>query len=208
LTHIGHSEKVLFVRIFIAVLVLIFCLQSWTKADDIKDFEIEGISIGDSVLDHFTKERIDERKKVGFIYPNKKFFSATIYNNSKFELYDHVQFHIKKDDRKYIIKSISGHIDYPNNITECYDQLEIIDKQFKKDFEYINYHDTGIIDHADTSLGTVRSIYITLKSKDEIVIECYDYNKKTEDEGFRDHLIIAIDSKEFAYWLSNEAFKK
>ena len=38
-------------RVFITVLVLIFSLQSWTKADDISDFEIEGMSIGDSLLD-------------------------------------------------------------------------------------------------------------------------------------------------------------
>ena len=30
-------------RKFLTVLVLIFSLQSWTKADDISDFEIEGI---------------------------------------------------------------------------------------------------------------------------------------------------------------------
>jgi len=55
LTHIGHSEKVLFMRVFFAVLILIFSLQSWTKADDISDFEIEGMSIGDSALDFFSE---------------------------------------------------------------------------------------------------------------------------------------------------------
>ena len=37
-------------RIFIALLVLIFSLQSWTKADDIRELQIEGMSIGDSLL--------------------------------------------------------------------------------------------------------------------------------------------------------------
>jgi len=46
LTHIRHSEKVLSMRILIAVLVLIFSLQSLIKADDISDFQIEGMSIG------------------------------------------------------------------------------------------------------------------------------------------------------------------
>ena len=46
--------KVLVVRVFLSVLILIFSLQSWTKADDIRDFEIEGMSIGDSALDYFT----------------------------------------------------------------------------------------------------------------------------------------------------------
>ena len=37
-------------RIFLSVLILILNLQSWTKADDISDFQIEGMSIGDSLL--------------------------------------------------------------------------------------------------------------------------------------------------------------
>ena len=45
------------------VLVLTFDFQSLTKADDIGDFEIEGISIGDSALDFYTKEKINEYYK-------------------------------------------------------------------------------------------------------------------------------------------------
>ena len=40
------------------ILVLIFIFQPWTKADDIVDFEIEGISVGDSLLDYYTEEEI------------------------------------------------------------------------------------------------------------------------------------------------------
>ena len=50
-------------RIFIAVLVLIFSLQSLTKADDISDFEIDGISIGDSFLDYYNENVILKNKK-------------------------------------------------------------------------------------------------------------------------------------------------
>jgi hypothetical protein len=45
-------------RIFITVLVLIFSLQSWTRADDIRDFQIEGMSIGDNLIDYMTKKEI------------------------------------------------------------------------------------------------------------------------------------------------------
>ena len=58
MTVIDHSEKVFIVRIFLTVLILIFYIQSLTKADDIRDFEIEGISIGDSLLDYFSEEEI------------------------------------------------------------------------------------------------------------------------------------------------------
>ena len=45
-------------RTFIITLILIFGLQSSSMAEDIKDFEIEGISIGDSLLNHFSDSEI------------------------------------------------------------------------------------------------------------------------------------------------------
>ena len=50
-------------KIFIAVLVLIFNIQSLSKADDIRDFEIEGMSIGDSLLDYFSEKKIIKEKR-------------------------------------------------------------------------------------------------------------------------------------------------
>ena len=42
-------------KLFIIIIIFI-SFQSWTKADDIRDFEIEGMSIGDSFLDFYRKE--------------------------------------------------------------------------------------------------------------------------------------------------------
>ena len=60
-------------RVFLTVLVLIFSFQSWTKADDISDFEIEGMSIGDSLLDYMSKNDIDFALRK--TPENKKLFS-------------------------------------------------------------------------------------------------------------------------------------
>ena len=46
----------------LVILILIFSFQSWTKADDIRDFQIEGMSIGDSLLNHFSKSEIENNK--------------------------------------------------------------------------------------------------------------------------------------------------
>ena len=64
-------------KIFLSILIIIFSFQSSTNADDIRDFQIEGISIGDSALEFFDKKEIEERKKIGFVYTDKTFFSAT-----------------------------------------------------------------------------------------------------------------------------------
>ena len=47
------------------VLILIFNFQSWTKANDISEFEIEGMSIGDSALDFIEKDYLLAHKKIG-----------------------------------------------------------------------------------------------------------------------------------------------
>ena len=46
-------------------IIIIFFLNfhSLVKADDIRDFEMEGISIGDSLLDHYSKEEISNESK-------------------------------------------------------------------------------------------------------------------------------------------------
>ena len=58
-------------RIFLTILLLLFHFQPDTKADDIHEFEIEGMSVGESLLDFFSKNEIEENynkiagKKIG-----------------------------------------------------------------------------------------------------------------------------------------------
>ena len=42
------------------ILILTLSFQSWAKADDISDFQIEEMSVGDSLLDYFTETEIIE----------------------------------------------------------------------------------------------------------------------------------------------------
>ena len=51
----------------LTILILIFTLQTPSQADDIRDFQIEGMSIGDSLLDFFSEEEIN--KKIFGEYP-------------------------------------------------------------------------------------------------------------------------------------------
>ena len=46
------------------ILILTFNFQSFAKADDIRDFEIEGMSIGDRLTDYFEKEIIEWNNKL------------------------------------------------------------------------------------------------------------------------------------------------
>ena len=45
---------------FLAILVLGLFLITPSWADDIRDFQIEGMSVGDSLLDYFSEEKIKD----------------------------------------------------------------------------------------------------------------------------------------------------
>ena len=74
------------------ILILTVNFQSWTKADDIKNIEIEGISIGDSLLDYMSRNEIKEEfKRTNFLYqylknPNK--FGQVYLYEGNFKNYD------------------------------------------------------------------------------------------------------------------------
>ena len=84
---------------FFFILILTFFFQFQIKADDIRDFQIEGMSIGDSALDYFSESEIKKNKKNW--YRDKKFYGVEIKAESK--KFDTLQFHFKTGDRKYII---------------------------------------------------------------------------------------------------------
>ena len=85
--------------------VLLF--SSSVLADDISDLQIEGMSIGDSLLDYYNEEEINSFRT--YSYQNKEFYSMDLINTSlTFKIYDGMQVQIKTNDRSFIIHAISG----------------------------------------------------------------------------------------------------
>ena len=98
------------------ILILTLSFQSSSKADDIKDFEIEGMSIGDNLLDYFTLEQINKKEK--FYYPNSKKFAGLSFAKQNFyKTFDAVQFTFKDTD--YKIASIEGELYFKNDLDSC-----------------------------------------------------------------------------------------
>ena len=64
-------------EILISSFILILSFYTSIKADDISDFEIEGMSINESLLNFMTSEEIEKElnNKKSFYYDNKKYVS-------------------------------------------------------------------------------------------------------------------------------------
>ena len=103
------------------VLILILSLHSWTKADDISNLQIEGMSIGDSALDYFNISHI---KSNTWDYPNKKFKRVQNDKMPFFKTYDAVDFNYKTKDKKYIIQNISGILFFNKNFKDCFKKMD------------------------------------------------------------------------------------
>ena len=106
--------------------LILFSFSAPSFADDIRDFQIEGVSIGDSLLDYYSEEEIKANSKNYF---ESKFTLVVIDHSKNFQVYDSVQFVHKKEDKGYKIYSITGYIDYDKNIDGCYKKLNELDKE-------------------------------------------------------------------------------
>ena len=194
-------------RALIAVLVLIFSLQSWSKADDISEFEIEGMSIGDSLLDYMTDDEINKElnKENNFYYKNKTYVtilsSQKIYENLK--IYDDLTIIIKtKNDKNFIIKGLEGKFILENkNVSECYKKQITIANDIKKLFQELNLEEI-IFDIEKSKLKGSKDIsvrYIDLvfpNEAGEFRIACHERSNKNL-------LYVIINGSEFMKALHN-----
>ena len=188
---------------FILIIVLIFNLQSFAKAGDVQDFEIEGISVGNSAFKFFSKSEIDKRKN--YVYKSKKYaMYGKDLENSNFDMVL-IEF---IDSGNYIVNSVIGKIFYnKNNFNECSKQENIIlaelKEQFKNNASYTNH---GVLPHEGDPSGKSKGSWHTFDLNDGsgiIYLECMDW---AENTGKWDNLRVTIFNKEFNDFLQTEAY--
>ena len=193
-------------RIFLSILILIFTIQSLTRADDIGEFEIEGMSIGESALEHFTKNQIEKNKY--FAYPLKDYFQSYVITTNS-DRYDAIQFSIKDGDNDFILESIEGGIS-PIDFFECKKQKKIIEKEIKEIFPNlkVNYGKEESMWSDTDSKAITTDFYLNTSSFDGGIIRvmCVDRSKRVEKEkGWADSLRVIINSKEFNIFIDKNA---
>ena len=190
----------------IVLFFFIYGFQTYSIAEDINELEIEGISIGDSALNFFSIQDIQNNT---WEYPNKEFKRVQNDNYDFFVTYDAVDFHYKSKDKKYIIHSLSGILIYENNIEKCYDEMDKIVSSIKNLFSSdVLMNDKTTFSHPSPKntdgKSKVTVVGFEFKNGDEIDIACYDFS---EIHGSQDHLNVNISTSKFANWLSNKAYK-
>ena len=172
-----------------------------SKADLITDFEIEGISIGDSLLKHLKKDFI--KKKETYVKINKKKIREykKIYKDKDNKLYDRVVLFYKSNDPNYTITNIIGRKYFKNNINDCYNLQNSISKDLELHLTNPDRFQTGKEKYSGYPNGEsyVNEIYFYLKNNALIRIICYDFSKK--DTRSKDRLGVLLTSPEYISWV-------
>ncbi len=194
-------------KILISLFILIFSLQSWAKAEDIRDFEIEGISLYDSALLYFSKNELNEN--VASYYTSDKFSTSAIWKN--FEKYDYLQLSFKKNDSKYIIQDLTGN--KKTNYIDCLKELEDIENIISNLYETssnVRIGDYNTYNHPADKSGDsiITDIVWNFNNGDLIVAACYNWDSEFgRDNGQVDNLSISISNKEIDIWFQGEAYE-
>ena len=180
--------------------LVLFSFSAPSFADDIRDFQIEGISIGDSLLKHLSKKEILSNHE--FIYYNEKSFSkdiAGIFYDKDLSEYEIVQIDFKFNDPDFTIVGMSGYIDYDNDLSSCYKKQNEIFEDLKFFFSDAKTFKGDIEDHPGYPKGEVKlkrfSFFLTEDERPNLEIICFD------SLNAKDRLSVSMKSIEFNNWM-------
>ena len=195
---------------FLAIIILSISLTTTSKSDDIKDFKIEGMAIGDSLLKYFSESEIKSRLFADYPASDrfKRFYASEL---DWFETYQGVQVNFIKYDKKYIIHVIAGQIDFPNNINACLKEQKKVVKELDQILptaKKVTHKQKKTWDKTGESTSNVVAYIYTKNEKEwHVGVTCDDWSKRiTKKDGMQDNLSVSIRSPEFVQFLRNEAY--
>jgi len=186
-------------------------------ADDISDFEIEGISIGDSLLDYMSEEEIlKEIERTKNLYFNLKepYKYAEVYLYREYVNYDYLAIIIKNNslntyvtnkNEKYMILSVRGDKTYISDFDACIEKRNQISDVLSSMF--INADKYNLVhSHSSDSSGNsiVDAVYFDFDGGHSAKIYCDNFEETFRiNKKWYEGLSVVINSKEINSWLSD-----
>jgi|TARA_B110000259_G_scaffold144129_1_gene162319 hypothetical protein len=181
------------------IIVLTLSFQNLAKADDIRDFEIEGMSIGDSLLDFMSKYEI-KNNELQYFTTKRDYYIIGIFDDLK--NYDQVEIYLRSNDKKYKIKTIAGMLKI-NSLDKCLsDKINIV-KQV--DNLFLDTNKQSDIKAHEADVSGVSKQYINqynFNKMNHIRVECMQWSKKMKKErNFSNTLNVVVMADEVHNWI-------
>ena len=188
----------------LAIIILNICLIFPSQADDIKDFQIEGISILDPLTKFISKEEILKTKNsTQDVYKSDDFYSVTFLKNNAFNLknFDEIQFHLEKNDSLFKIHALTG-AKYISDKGKCLKEFNNAEKDLDNLFKGANKRKKDNYEHA-SKRGFIYKHKVYELNDGMISVKCDKWDK---DTGIKDSLVFDIFTKKLSNWLNTKAY--
>ena len=201
----------------LGILVLGLLVSTNAYTDDIKNLEVESMSIGDSALDYFTESRLNDGELDWFNYSYKEFATSLVSGKG---IYDWFKISYKSDDDNFTIEGLVGIVVKKKyDDVKCNEELDSSAlnisglfkniKRSKKKLYKVAYNPRKVFQEASQSgKSTATSISFDFKDKGKIILSCYNMDKATnqidspiKDINQFDSFRIDIRSKVFKNYL-------
>lgn len=191
---------------FLFILILTTCFQNFAKSGDIFSFEIEGMSVGDSLKNFYSKNEIDKALQITQYPSSDKFLIYTFRNEKRFEIYDSITVDLKKNDQNYKIYAISGVLNFKDNMKECHTLMETISLELKDVFKNAEEYkvEKSKLRYDKSGKSFQRYHSFDLPSGERATIECNDWSN--EVPNLSDSIMVSLLSSEYSKFLDYEAY--
>ena len=188
---------------FFFFIILFSFNTSISYSNNIEDFTIEGMSIGNSTLDFFSEEEILNNQMD--YYKKDDFITIGLNNHPSLKQYEWLQISYKKNDKKYLVESLDGVLSFRNDYNGCLKKKSQIVFEIKDmtGVEPDEFEDKHGADPSGKSKFNNSEFSI---DNDLIVISCIDWSKQMEKMYF-DHLKVWIGTSEFYDWIQSNPYK-
>ena len=190
-----------YVNRFLLIFILFLNFQSLVKANDISDFEIEGISINISALDFMSKKEI-KNNILPYFDTKRNYYISNFASDLK--LYDQVEIYLKSNDNKYQIKSIVAGI-FINELDVCLDQKKKIVNELDKVFLNVEKLSGSKKHESDPTGKSIHHIdQYNLNYPNHIRVECTQFSDDMINSGLaQNSLNVVVMTKEINDWITS-----
>tara|TARA_X000000368_G_C22772572_1_gene597832 strand:+ start:92 stop:679 length:588 start_codon:yes stop_codon:yes gene_type:complete len=187
------------------VFLIVFIFSNYSFSDEVSNFKIEGIGLGDNLLEHFSKKQIDSNTVYDY-YNSDKFVEVEIYDNKTFSNYNNIQVSIKSDN--YIVYAIAGFEFYEKDLHECFKKVDNVADQLKNLLPNAQKEENYKAHEADPAgESIVKEITFWSDTGDVVASQCYDWSDSlTKNKGWTDNFNVTVYSSEFVEFLTSQAY--
>ena len=200
------------------LIIWILTFQTQSLADNIRYFQIEDMSIGDSALDYFSESQLENNEQGWHNYSYNEY--STSYMPGK-GIYNWFLVTYKNNDNNFIIEGLVGGLEKNNyDNKECNNKLDDVALNISESFkntvqeEKKSYKLTADASQTYPFAGksTVTSLSFNFLDEAKIILACYNMDEEAnQNESLltsilkqRDSFRIDIRSSAFVNYLKNE----